>query len=59
MNFYAKIISIILIFSVVVALPAVSLAQQGQLLQAEPSKVAMQALNLCLMRPGPINEQLN
>jgi tetratricopeptide (TPR) repeat protein len=46
MNFYAKIISIILISSIVVALPAVSLAQQGQLLQAEPSKVAMQALGL-------------
>ena len=46
MNFYAKIILIILISSIVVALPAVSLAQQGQLLQAEPSKVAMQALGL-------------
>ena len=46
MNFYAKIISIILIFSITAVLPAVSLAQQGQLLQAEPSKVAMQALGL-------------
>ena len=46
MNFYAKIISILLIFSIAAVLPVVSLAQQGQLLQAEPSKVAMQALGL-------------
>tara|TARA_B100000900_G_scaffold198479_1_gene168222 strand:+ start:317 stop:1090 length:774 start_codon:yes stop_codon:yes gene_type:complete len=41
-----KYTSVALICCYLLTSPAVSLAQQGQLLQAEPSKVAMQALGL-------------
>ena len=41
-----KFTSVALICCYLLTSPAVSLAQQGQLLQAEPSKVAMQALGL-------------
>ena len=41
-----KTISTLLIFVFLATMPTVVLATQGQLLQAEPSKVAMQALGL-------------
>ena len=41
-----KVISTLLIFVFLATMPTVVLATQGQLLQAEPSKVAMQALGL-------------
>ena len=46
MRVVTKFTSILLIFVFLVSTPAVLFAQQGQLLQAEPSKVAMQALGL-------------
>ena len=46
MRIITKIISTLLIFTFLATAPTVVLASQGQLLQAEPSKVAMQALGL-------------
>ena len=46
MRIITKITSILLIFAFLASTPAVVLASQGQLLQAEPSKVAMQAIGL-------------
>ena len=41
-----RIVSLFLIITLLSIIPANVFAQQGQLLQAEPSKVAMQALGL-------------
>ena len=46
MRITTKIISILLILTFLVSVPAFATGSQGQLLQAEPSKVAMQALGL-------------
>jgi tetratricopeptide (TPR) repeat protein len=46
MRIITKITSILLIFVFLATTPAVVLGSQGQLLQAEPSKVAMQAIGL-------------
>jgi tetratricopeptide (TPR) repeat protein len=46
MRITTKITSILLIFAFLASTPAVVLGSQGQLLQAEPSKVAMQAIGL-------------
>ena len=46
MRVFKKFTSILLIFAFLSSAPAVVFASQGQLLQAEPSKVAMQALGL-------------
>ena len=46
MRIVTKITSILLIFAFLASTPAVVLGSQGQLLQAEPSKVAMQAIGL-------------
>ncbi len=46
MRILTKITSILLIFAFLASTPAVVLGSQGQLLQAEPSKVAMQAIGL-------------
>ena len=42
----SKIISLILTIVLLISFPSNVFGQQGQLLQAEPSKVAMQALGL-------------
>ena len=46
MRIITKITSILLIFTFLATTPAIVLGSQGQLLQAEPSKVAMQAIGL-------------
>jgi len=46
MRIITKITSILLIFTFLATSPAIVLGSQGQLLQAEPSKVAMQAIGL-------------
>ena len=46
MRIITKITSILLIFVFLASTPAIVLGTQGQLLQAEPSKVAMQAIGL-------------
>jgi len=46
MRIITKITSILLIFVFLATTPAIVLGSQGQLLQAEPSKVAMQAIGL-------------
>ena len=46
MRIVTKITSMLLIFAFLASTPAVVLGSQGQLLQAEPSKVAMQAIGL-------------
>ena len=46
MRITTKITSLLLIFAFLASTPAVVLGSQGQLLQAEPSKVAMQAIGL-------------
>jgi len=46
MRIITKITSILLIFVFLASTPAIVLGSQGQLLQAEPSKVAMQAIGL-------------
>jgi len=46
MRIITKITSILLIFAFLASTPAVVLGSQGQLLQAEPSKVAIQAIGL-------------
>jgi tetratricopeptide (TPR) repeat protein len=46
MRIITKITSILLIFVFLATTPAIVLGTQGQLLQAEPSKVAMQAIGL-------------
>ena len=46
MRIVTKITSILLIFTFLATTPAIVLGSQGQLLQAEPSKVAMQAIGL-------------
>jgi tetratricopeptide (TPR) repeat protein len=46
MRHLVRHISIVLTFSIITLAPAISIAQQTQLLQAEPSEVAMQALGL-------------
>ena len=46
MRIATKITSILLIFTFLASTPAIVLGSQGQLLQAEPSKVAIQAIGL-------------
>ena len=46
MRIITKITSILLIFTFLASTPAIVLGSQGQLLQAEPSKVAIQAIGL-------------